>query len=1380
MVFKSEQSSITTQFKENELIRISISVEQLAKNRLISLFINGILSGVVQYPTSDNFIQANPVNITAQGLEATIGIYAVRIYNTDLQAWQVLNNYIFDYPVASERNSIYIKNNILGADGAISYERLVEQLPCVTIIGDLPQFKGDKKTCSVEFEDRQTPGRSFTATNVQNDVQGTSSQYYPRKNYKMKFKNGFDMSDGSHKDGFETHDTTLPAVVFTHKADFAEASGTHNTGLAKVIENLLRTLDIKTPPQLIDEKVRTTIDGFASAIFHKQNEGDTPVFIGKYNFNTDKAAENTFGFKAPVECWEVQNNTSRRVLFKESDYVGDDWLNDFEARFPEDNEDYTNLKRMTDWVVSCIGNPTKFRNEFEQYFHKDFMLSYYVITELFAMVDQRAKNCFWTTFDTKIWLPIFYDNDTALGINNEGVNAFYFDVETHDKLGTQDVWNGADSELWKLLEQAFPSELETMYQRIRKDDTLSYNSVLNVLNGEHSDKWSETVYNEDGLFKYIDPLINDGNGSYLYAAQGSREEHRKWWLYNRFRYMDSKYNTGDFKSDFITMRLYTPTGTLAVPADADFEVTTFGSQYIRAKWGSYESSKRVKLGESVLFEAPDITFNDTETILYGASYLKSIGDLSGKYAGTVDVSKATQLTELMIGSSVQGYVNTNLHVLNVGNNKLLKKINIENCPNLTQAVDLSNCISIEEVYAKGSNITSVGLPKGGSVRLLDMPDSLLNLTIIGHPIYTNNLKITNYDKITTLRVENCPNLDSYALIKLMLNNPRSDLQNIRVLDIDARDTNLNDLFKISEKRGIDENGYIVPIAIVTGQLHVNIAESYELEVLNDKFPFLTITYDKLVTTPLRIFTITKASNNTPFDSINVIINGETHVTNEEGIVQVRSGATLNVTVEQDGYKTHTQSYSSTSVTVINYSIKLDNYVNVTFTVKNTEGEIMPGIVITMDGKTATTNDMGMATISTTAENRLVSYDYNGRKFTETITVGYVNIAHTYNGIIIPTRTVIVRSAASSSSRLAGIEVKVGYDYYTTDSNGSFIVRDSSQVSATVAETDSYKGITVTLPSFTTATKTDYIDVIPYVTASITVVDKNGFRMSGVSVTLQSKTLVTSGGIATFTKLYYQTNVQLKVTYESEVHTENVNIEYTDFSKTITLNVEEIESMIPVPNGNPQMLVTTSRVKEIRMLVRGWGGQNAQIDWGDGSPLELINNNKMNHTYTDVGLFNIEIKNATNLTLANVGGIKYSRVDAQDLVAYWTIGDTNIQNVLTCDNTLGYSSSSRSSLSYVGDDVFKNDSNRTDWTYIFTGSKISNIPTSFEQNNKKATDFSCCFDLCSQLTSIPEGLFDNCTNVTSFYNCFNLCSQLASIPKGLFDSCTKVTDFYSCF
>lgn len=111
----------------------------------------------------------------------------------------------------------------------------------------------------------------------------------------------------------------------------------------------------------------------------------------------------------------------------------------------------------------------------------------------------------------------------------------------------------------------FADELAEMYREMRTH--LSYVSVLAVLNGEQSDKWCEAIYNADGRFKYVDPLIEDGNGSYLYACQGSRAEHRKWWLYNRFLYMDSKYNAGDFLIDYATMRLYTPQSYAGVEPD---------------------------------------------------------------------------------------------------------------------------------------------------------------------------------------------------------------------------------------------------------------------------------------------------------------------------------------------------------------------------------------------------------------------------------------------------------------------------------------------------------------------------------------------------------------------------------------------------------------------------------------------------------------------------------------------------------------------------------------------------------------------------------------------------------------------------------------------
>lgn len=54
---KSEQSEIGTQFKENEHVRIAFVVEKKNENRLIYIYINGIMTGATQYPEDDDFSQ---------------------------------------------------------------------------------------------------------------------------------------------------------------------------------------------------------------------------------------------------------------------------------------------------------------------------------------------------------------------------------------------------------------------------------------------------------------------------------------------------------------------------------------------------------------------------------------------------------------------------------------------------------------------------------------------------------------------------------------------------------------------------------------------------------------------------------------------------------------------------------------------------------------------------------------------------------------------------------------------------------------------------------------------------------------------------------------------------------------------------------------------------------------------------------------------------------------------------------------------------------------------------------------------------------------------------------------------------------------------------
>lgn len=73
---------------------------------------------------------------------------------------------------------------------------------------------------------------------------------------------------------------------------------------------------------------------------------------------------------------------------------------------------------------------------------------------------------------------------------------------------------------------------------------------------DHQAKWSASIFNEDAYVKYLTPLFNDEDATYLGMAQGSKEQQRKWWLYNRFRYLDSKYLTGDAKGQTIMIRAY--------------------------------------------------------------------------------------------------------------------------------------------------------------------------------------------------------------------------------------------------------------------------------------------------------------------------------------------------------------------------------------------------------------------------------------------------------------------------------------------------------------------------------------------------------------------------------------------------------------------------------------------------------------------------------------------------------------------------------------------------------------------------------------------------------------------------------------------------------
>lgn len=951
------KKKVSTKFKQNERIRVGFVVQSVAESRFIFLFLNGIMCNVIQYDTSDYFVQTVPVGITLGHESCELDIYNIRVYDNALSFRQMIDNYIADMDDTEVMFAKLAENAILNADSTeteIEYDKVVEKIPCMTFIGELPAYKGDKKKdTKIVYEDRLHPEFSFTCDKNQNDVQGTSSQYYPRKNWKFKFLedilytlNGKSASKYALRgvDGDGNLVQQKAVKTFCLKADFAESSGTHNTGAANFINEVLVKAGILTPPQKVDPTVRTTIYGFPILLFHQATESSPRKFIGKYNFNNDKSTQDTFGFEKiegynkgminrddyllyqgtlaalqkdadalaeaeddgeylmylidsesdstyynhlveydaetgawidkgemwmwnpynknwcnreglsftdglnkakdgylvenNCECWEFTNNGNAMCLFHASDFetqvYGDDipdwfdtdwlptdedgkkhapyWATAFEPRYPDNDDMFKHyahgrvpkqLKRICDWLNSLditredlteaqkSEMDARFRAEYTQYFNKDSLLSYDLIREGILAADQGAKNMMWAFFDGLCY-PIFYDNDTIWGLNNEGRNQFGPYVEPHDKdsLG-KFVFNGESSVIWNLIERNLESEKNVIYERLVSQGGFTYDRALYWFNTRQSDMWCETIYNEDGKYKYIDSFgaASEEDGSaqdYLEIAQGSREEHRKWMMYERFAYLNAKRCTGTYRESSVYLRANT-NGASTVAYNVSVKLTAAQDWYFgfRFSGNAGYSSRLLRAGETFVFTAPVGSVpNDTETYIYQADRIKSLGDLSPLYPTTLVVGSCKLLEELIVGNETPGYIGK-LATLTLGIHPLLKLINVVNCPTLQSSLGVTGCSALETIYAQGSKITAVNLPVASVIRYMHLPETLVQLLFDRLPYLTyENLVIDGYSEIQTVNIVSCAKLDAMRILEDIMNTPNNSLQYVRVTDID--------------------------------------------------------------------------------------------------------------------------------------------------------------------------------------------------------------------------------------------------------------------------------------------------------------------------------------------------------------------------------------------------------------------------------------------------------------------------------------------------------------------------------------------------------------------------------------------------------------------
>jgi len=947
---------------------------------LAMLFINGVLSRANRYTTS--LRQNTPAPITIDSDKADVRIRSLRYYRTPLSADEAVGNWIIDRPTAQQiqnchqRNAVGDSNNTTDSDGniAINHDTLLNRgRGILTIIRSTDtiadgaaagsgtglsqmfrckdkkeNFKADLVKWEPPLDGNGNPiGDGFEARNIRMRIQGTSSVKYPYKNLRIYLTTqqgdaarslaigGVDVTDSAGGYPLRGAGNSIEQAVICAKTDFVDSSLVMNTGGAHLFNNIMHQLNLDTPPQQYDARVRQAIDGLPCDVYAGTSENGQLTYCGQFVLNNEKSKSSKifgmegvkdangnevgyggfggtgaqfsanetskwhFAYKSGdqyIRLWnstnnqwgnaiqlgdaaqcgfsvsnsqiaqtnghpndtttwsntppsttsskpflwlkrtesgtstyyhitgpltfalEALNNASPMTLFQPAGSANSDALadqlaaefdNGFEFNHPEDakwaNVDegqWDNSKnkwsvkplpgaraavrRFMGWIYDCVPsamrtNPdygtqagwsdaskqkwvsTKFKNEIAQYFDLNHLLTYYLFTDYWASVDQRAKNIIWRTWDGLKWYSTYYDGDTAMSIRNDAFMVYLYNVtrDTYDSERAKYAFEGHNSWLWCLVLANFEDELKQCAANLRNQ--LTTEVMLNEFNNIMQGNWSERQYNKSGKLKYID-TINDLN--YVYTLTGNRELHRTQFITDRARLLDARYGSGNYNGDVITFTVVrnssdTPSALTLKSGDLYY----FGYK-LNGLW--LQGPSRAAAGESLTLNFTQTLATNDPLMLGGASCIKEL-DFTGmgsQLNGTVGLSLCTMLSKLVMPAT-NGAANA---PLTLGDTAKLEYVDITGQTAVNTGTvgmfDISKHTRLSTFLAGGTTLTNIKLPEGSPLETLVMPSTLQTLTLRYLPkLKHSGLILQGTSNITALNFAECPNLSWQTLMQ---------------------------------------------------------------------------------------------------------------------------------------------------------------------------------------------------------------------------------------------------------------------------------------------------------------------------------------------------------------------------------------------------------------------------------------------------------------------------------------------------------------------------------------------------------------------------------------------------------------------------------------
>lgn len=806
------------------------------------------------------------------------------------------------------------------------------QLHIITIEASaFPNDKGGagKTACNIEHRiGNGSENDQWRCENALYTLQGTSSMNYRQVagNLDLDMKKAVIQVIGSDTvlNGYAMTALSIPVKYFNLKANAASSDNANNVCAADLFNTYNPLISMG---KHLDPKVRDTVEGHPCAVFIK-NTGNTDLLLGVPGARTVPAGGTILYFAGDMNnskkntevmgqtsawddethqqcCIEFLENTFTRCTFKSHDFENELWSENgdknsshFEFRYPDGEGTQAMKDRFIDmhaWVYSTDpenADPTrtltseerfgvytkdtaeyrraKFKREVGNYFNIDNLLFYYLFTEFFLAVDNRAKNMFlsYEPDENGEWkwnVSKNYDDDTILGIDNKGKFRWgeaygledidgYEDTELDDNEQEVTVirpyFNAAESVLWCNVRDCFPSELATAYNVYESAGLFNTDNLIAKFDSYQRIR-PEALMIADFKGKYDDPKTNANTSSWMEDMEyGEKRPQRRQFITYQQKYMSSKYVSAKAKADIIRYQAF-PGANFS----SRLEITPYSDMYVGFLRDNVPAGQlRMKKGQTAYVQCLDgngnpfvLTAGEVNVQLINGSNLCHVGGAAYLYPGQVTITDGGKLQDVLLGG--ESYSNRHLSSIALDDKvPLVKKIDLRGQTGISGIINLTNCTLLEELYMTGTGQTDIYLPQTRTLTKVILGNNVNTLHARNLPNLASEYFSCSGANLTDVWIENAPGINTAELLSNAPSLVRGRVTNV-AWELDNADL----LLKLITLKGIDEAGRPLESEgsfYLSGSVVIDKITEDEIDmfVTNKVFPDLEVDYNSVVAT----------------------------------------------------------------------------------------------------------------------------------------------------------------------------------------------------------------------------------------------------------------------------------------------------------------------------------------------------------------------------------------------------------------------------------------------------------------------------------------------------------------------------------------------------